>query len=309
MPSILLTKRQAEVGSFPPTSSVSILDQGNGISRGFSTEQYVRQDELRFQVGCKVKVRCCSFDNVSPKMESLEGVVLGTCEIPTDDDRHDCANPHKNFWYSIQVIGASDGSSFASRILHEACPDGVTLASLSIEDTPIEEDSMPIEKGSDLIQEKVKRIKVLNINIISKKNHNSCQLKIGCCEKSEKQKFTTNEDVANESMKRKLDVLYKDDLSAAITDDLSAEIRDDSSACTMVPDVYIKNEEDNETLWNSGLVTRHRKCRKIDNTNQELMKVHSYASLNSKLAPRGRTMMSRYCDFQIDQEECYELSI
>ena len=309
MPSILLTKRQAEVGPFPPTSSVSILDQGNGISRGFSTEQYVRQDELRFQVGCKVKVRCCSFDNVSPKMESLEGVVLGTCEIPTDDDRHDCANPHKNFWYSIQVIGTSDGSSFASRIFHEACPDDVTLASLSIEDTPIEEDSMPIEKGSDLIQEKVKRIKVLNINIISKKNHNSCQLKIGCCEKSEKQKFTTNEDVANESMKRKLDVLYKDDLSAAIRDDLSAEIRDDSSACTMVPDVYIKNEEDNETLWNSGLVTRHRKCRKIDNTNQELMKVHSYASLNSKLAPRGRTMMSRYCDFQIDQEECYELSI
>ena len=129
--------------------------------------------------------------------------------------------------------------------------------------------------------------------------------------------YIKNEDDANETMKRKLDVLDKDDLSAeirddlaaAITDDLSAEIRDDSSACTMVPDVYIKNEEDNETLWNSGLVTRHRKCRKIDNTNQELMKVHSYASLNSKLAPRGRTMMSRYCDFQIDQEECYELSI
>jgi len=121
--------------------------------------------------------------------------------------------------------------------------------------------------------------------------------------------YIKNEDDANESMRRKLDVLDKDDLSAEIRDDLAAEITDDSSACTMVPDVYIKNEEDNETLWNSGLVTRHRKCRKIDNTNQELMKVHSYASLNSKLAPRGRTMMSRYCDFQIDQEECYELSI
>ena len=204
------------------------------VKTAASTEEYVSQDKLRFQVGCNVKVRCCSVINVSPKsmkMESLEGVVLGTCEIPADDDRHDCAFPHKNFWYSIQVIG----TSFANRILHKIYPDDVTLGSISVEDAPIkkEDSAMPIKKGSDFIQEKVKKIKVLNINIICKKNHTSCQLKIGCCENSVKQESTTKE-----SMKRKLDVFQKHDLSAAI--------KDDSSACTLVPDVDIY-EEDNET--------------------------------------------------------------
>jgi hypothetical protein len=285
MPSILLTNQQAKQCPFPPTSSVYILDQGHFIPRGevksvlmnlnppeilykvksAASTVYITQDKLRFQVGCRVKVQYRSNKNVShrnKRMESLEGMILGTCEIPVDDDRYDNANPHKNFWYSVQVMGTNDGVPFAKRILL-VYPADVSLCSIPVEDTSIEKGPiMPIGKFPR--KKIVTKSKVFNINITSKKNKTSCQLKVGHYKKLERNKSTTKKKKNMKIVtKRKLDVFEKGDAPEAtrddssvctmvtetdFKDDLPVAMGDDSSVYTMVPDIVLNNEEDNENF-------------------------------------------------------------
>jgi hypothetical protein len=164
---------QAEASPFPPASSVYVCaDQGHVTCRGkvkrvlldeFNKKHpkvfylvqpsgsekklLVAQEFLRFQNGSKVKVevgvQLPSNGNIPPrcirrrstKKQALEAIVLGTCKVPVDDDRYDSANPHKNFWYSLKVMGTSDGASFAKKIMHEIYPDDVSLCSIPAEDT------------------------------------------------------------------------------------------------------------------------------------------------------------------------------
>lgn len=72
----------------------------------------VRGPQLRYQNGCGVTVKI--------KDDSWPGVVLGTCDVPDNDERRTFSA--RDFWYSVQLF---DGSS--SMIEHEIMPSAVSF--------------------------------------------------------------------------------------------------------------------------------------------------------------------------------------
>jgi len=84
-----------------------------------SRSELLRESQLRFRNGCRVYVSKENDDDES-RMETVDGVVLGLCDIPANDDR--CKYTSDKFWYSVQILG---GDKSVTQIMHEVSPSQV----------------------------------------------------------------------------------------------------------------------------------------------------------------------------------------